>query len=155
METKDTRAKPSNAYAGEPRNPNQINVSNKKNANFYVFLGKKLLQENDTIELHALGNAISTSVIAAENLVRYFSTFIYFIFIETSMLSSRKSKLRPSQLRETEETQREPNSSSLLRSIQTSKRTWRNSMKSKKKTKRMLRPRKRASEVRWFQLQYG
>ena len=49
---------------------NQINVSTKKNPNFYVFLGKKLLQENDTIQLHSLGNAVSISVIAAENLVR-------------------------------------------------------------------------------------
>ena len=49
---------------------NQINVSNKKNANFYVFLGKKYLEEHEVIEFHALGNAVSTSVIAAENLVR-------------------------------------------------------------------------------------
>ena len=50
--------------------PNQINVSTKKNPNFYVFLGKKYLEENETVELHALGNAVSISVIAAENLVR-------------------------------------------------------------------------------------
>ncbi len=49
---------------------NQINVSTKKNANFYVFLGKKYLERYETIEMHALGNAVSTSVIAAENLVR-------------------------------------------------------------------------------------
>jgi hypothetical protein len=35
-----------------------------------VFLGKKYLESNEVIELHALGNAVSTSVIAAENLVR-------------------------------------------------------------------------------------
>jgi hypothetical protein len=45
-------------------------VSTKKNPNFYVFLGKKYLEEHDEIELHALGNAVSISVIAAENLVR-------------------------------------------------------------------------------------
>ena len=49
---------------------NQINVSTKKNANFYVFLGKKYLEKFETIEFHALGNAVSTSVIASENLVR-------------------------------------------------------------------------------------
>ncbi len=49
---------------------NQINVSTTKNPNFWVFLGKKYLEENETIEMHALGNAVSTSVIAAENLVR-------------------------------------------------------------------------------------
>jgi len=53
-----------------PENSNQINVSVKKNPNFYVFLGKKYLETHETIELHALGNAVSTSVIAAENLVR-------------------------------------------------------------------------------------
>lgn len=53
-----------------PENSNQINVSVKKNPNFYVFLGKKYLETHETIELHALGNAVSTSVIASENLVR-------------------------------------------------------------------------------------
>ena len=53
-----------------PENSNQINVSVKKNPNFYVFLGKKYFESHDTIELHALGNAVSTSVIASENLVR-------------------------------------------------------------------------------------
>ena len=45
-------------------------MSVKKNPNFYVFLGKKYLETHETIELHALGNAVSTSVIASENLVR-------------------------------------------------------------------------------------
>ena len=49
---------------------NQINVSTKKNPNFYVFLGKKYLETHETVEMHALGNAVSISVIAAENLVR-------------------------------------------------------------------------------------
>jgi len=49
---------------------NLINVSVKKTPNFYVFLGKKYLESNEEIELHALGNAVSISVIAAENLVR-------------------------------------------------------------------------------------
>jgi len=69
MESTTTRDKPSRDTAGDA-NSNQINVSNKKNSNFYVFLGKKYLEEHDTIELHALGNAVSTAVIAAENLVR-------------------------------------------------------------------------------------
>jgi DNA-binding protein len=50
--------------------PNQVNVSSKRNSNFYVFLGKQILKEHSTIEFHALGNAVSTSVMAAENLVR-------------------------------------------------------------------------------------
>lgn len=55
----------------QPReNPNIINVSNKRNQNFYVFLGKQLLKEHAWIEFHALGNAVSTAVMTAENLVR-------------------------------------------------------------------------------------
>jgi DNA-binding protein len=49
---------------------NQINVSTKRNPNFYVYICKKYFQFFETIELHALGNAVSTSVIASENLVR-------------------------------------------------------------------------------------
>ena len=33
-------------------------------------MAKKYLETHETIELHALGNAVSTSVIASENLVR-------------------------------------------------------------------------------------
>ena len=49
---------------------NQINVSNRKNQSFYVFLCKKTLEKHETLVLHALGNATSVSVIAAEKLVR-------------------------------------------------------------------------------------
>ena len=49
---------------------NQINVSNKRNQNFYVYLGKQFLETHPTIEFHALGNAVSAAVMAAENLVR-------------------------------------------------------------------------------------
>ena len=49
----------------------------KKNPNFYVFLGKKYFEAHETIELHALGNAVSTSVIASENLVRYVNHCVY------------------------------------------------------------------------------
>ena len=60
-------------------------MSNKKNANFYVFLGKKYLQEHDTVELHALGNAVSTSVIASENLVR--NNYAEFAEIKTKTIT--------------------------------------------------------------------
>lgn len=50
--------------------PNIISVSNKRNSKFYVYLGKQILKEHETIELHALGNAVSMAVIAAENLTR-------------------------------------------------------------------------------------
>jgi len=49
---------------------NVINVSTAKNPNFWIFLGKKYLEEHESVEMHALGNAVSTAVIASENLVR-------------------------------------------------------------------------------------
>ena len=81
-----------------PENSNQINVSVKKNPNFYVFLGKKYFETHDTIELHALGNAVSTSVIASENLVR--NNYAVFKEIRTRTITvqgargdSKKAKL--------------------------------------------------------------
>ena len=49
---------------------NVILVSSKRKTNFYVNLAKKLFQDHESIEFHALGNAISMSVMATENLVR-------------------------------------------------------------------------------------
>ena len=79
-------------------NSNQINVSTKKNPNFYVFLGKKYLEEHETVEMHALGNAVSISVIAAENLVRNeYATFSEIktktITVEGAKGDSKKAKL--------------------------------------------------------------
>ena len=71
-------------------NSNQINVSTKKNPNFYVFLGKKYLEENETVELHALGNAVSISVIAAENLVR--NNYATFAEIKTKTITVQGNK---------------------------------------------------------------
>merc|ERR1711939_573038 len=81
-----------------PENSNQINVSVKKNPNFYVFLGKKYFETHETIELHALGNAVSTSVIASENLVRNkYATFKEIrtrtITVQGSRGDSKKAKL--------------------------------------------------------------
>lgn len=75
-----------------PENSNQINVSVKKNPNFYVFLGKKYLETHETIELHALGNAVSTSVIAAENLVR--NNYATFQKIQTKTITVQASNNR-------------------------------------------------------------
>jgi len=81
-----------------PENSNQINVSVKKNPNFYVFLGKKYFETHETIELHALGNSVSTSVIASENLVRNnYATFKEIrtrtITVQGSRGDSKKAKL--------------------------------------------------------------
>ena len=74
----------------EPPKSNQINVSTKKNSNFYVFLGKKYLEENETVELHALGNAVSISVIAAEKLVR--NNYATFLEIKTKTITVQGNK---------------------------------------------------------------
>ena len=63
MESKEESKRPD-------REGNVINVSVNKKPNFYVFLGKKIFQEHETVELHALGNAVSICAIAAESLVK-------------------------------------------------------------------------------------
>ena len=67
------------AKKAQRRDDNTIQVSSRRNANFYVYLAKKIMENHETVELHALGNAVSLGVIAAENLVRYF-IFILIIF---------------------------------------------------------------------------
>lgn len=132
-----------------PENSNQINVSTKKNPNFYVFLGKKYLEEHETVELHALGNAVSTSVIAAENLVRY-ATILWYINIETNMLPSKTSVLRQSQSKVTEEIARKPSYSSLWREVQNFSKTWRGSTRSEKRMRKMPKPRKKPKSEESF-----
>ena len=50
-----------------------------------MFLGKKYLEEHPEVEFHALGNAVSTSVIAAENLVR--NNYAEFVRIHTKTIT--------------------------------------------------------------------
>jgi len=57
-----------------------------------VFLGKKYLETHETVELHALGNAVSTSVIAAENLVR--NNYASFSEIKTKTITVQASNNR-------------------------------------------------------------
>ena len=50
---------------------NIINVSTQKNFTFFVFLAKKFLEQNETVELHALGSAVTHAVQAADNLIKH------------------------------------------------------------------------------------
>ena len=50
--------------------PNVISVSNRNEHTFYVNLGKYRLNDHGKIEIHALGQAISKGVEAADNLVK-------------------------------------------------------------------------------------
>lgn len=55
-------------------------------------MGKKYLESHEEIELHALGNAVSTSVIAAENLVR--NQYASFKEIRTETITVQTSNNR-------------------------------------------------------------
>jgi len=92
MVERSEQAQSTAAQAEAVENPNQINVSVKKTPNFYVFLGKKYLEKEEEIELHALGNAVSTSVIAAENLVR--NQYATFKSIRTETITVQTSNNR-------------------------------------------------------------
>jgi len=92
MVERSEQAQSTAAQAEAAENPNQINVSVKKTPNFYVFLGKKYLEKEEEIELHALGNAVSTSVIAAENLVR--NQYATFKSIRTETITVQTSNNR-------------------------------------------------------------
>lgn len=50
---------------------NKLQISSKKDAKFFTFLAKIFLKEYQEVELHALGEAISTSVRVAETLDRF------------------------------------------------------------------------------------
>merc|ERR1719453_703023 len=69
---------------------NQINVSNRKNQSFYVYLAKKTLEKHDDLVLHALGNATTISVIAAENLVK--NGYADYVSLETKTIEVEESR---------------------------------------------------------------
>ena len=50
---------------------NKLQISNQRDFKFYNFLAKIFLKAFDTVELHALGEAISLSVRVAENMNRF------------------------------------------------------------------------------------
>ena len=69
---------------------NQVNVSNRKNKSFYVFLGKKILEKHDTLVMNALGNATSISVMAADTLVR--NGYAVYTKMETHTISVEQTR---------------------------------------------------------------
>ena len=50
---------------------NILQISNKREVRFFIFLSKIYLKKFEEIELHALGDAISLSVRVAESLARF------------------------------------------------------------------------------------
>ena len=50
---------------------NKVTITAARNSSYYVFVCKKALLNHDTIELHALGLAMSACVSAADALIKY------------------------------------------------------------------------------------
>merc|ERR1711976_470161 len=50
---------------------NEVNISTRRDARFYIFLAKIILKKFNSIELKALGQAADICVRVAENLERY------------------------------------------------------------------------------------
>merc|ERR1711981_105331 len=73
---------------------NEVNISTRRDARFYIFLAKIILKKFGEIELKALGQAADVCVRVAENLERYKYANIQRIYSETIDLedSDRKRK---------------------------------------------------------------
>merc|ERR1712196_685271 len=73
---------------------NEVNISTRRDARFYIFLSKIILKKFGEIELKALGQAADICVRVAENLERYKYGNIKRIYSETIDLedSDRKRK---------------------------------------------------------------
>ena len=73
---------------------NEVNVSTKREARFYIFLSKVILKKFGEIQLNAQGQAADICVRVAENLERYNYAKINRIYSETIDLddSDRKRK---------------------------------------------------------------
>ena len=65
-------------------------MSNRKNQAFYVYLCKKTLEKYDEVVLHALGNATSVSVVAAEKLVR--NGYAEYVSLVTKTIEVQESR---------------------------------------------------------------
>merc|ERR1712113_436014 len=90
MESVDVKDTPAAAEGELNIESNQINVSNRKNQSFYVYLAKKTLEKHDDLVLHALGNATTISVIAAENLVK--NGYADYVSMETKTIEVEESR---------------------------------------------------------------
>eukprot|EP00331_Platyophrya_macrostoma_P021341 CAMPEP_0176447778 /NCGR_PEP_ID=MMETSP0127-20121128/25276_1 /TAXON_ID=938130 /ORGANISM="Platyophrya macrostoma, Strain WH" /LENGTH=122 /DNA_ID=CAMNT_0017834373 /DNA_START=15 /DNA_END=383 /DNA_ORIENTATION=+ len=93
----------------KPEN-NRVQISAKKDAGFYVFIAKLFLLDFETIELHGLGDAITTGVKVGETLTRYGYTVIQKIETQT---------LQPTE--ETEKGQRRGKKAKLIITLKRSK----------------------------------
>lgn len=76
-------------------NDNKLQISIKKDVNFFIFLSKIFLKQFPEVELHALGEAISSSVKVAENLERFGLATISKIDLFTHTFEKEENHERP------------------------------------------------------------
>ena len=69
-----------------------------------MYLSKKILEKHDELILHALGNATTTSVIAAESLVR--NGYADYVKMETKTIDVEESRKNKSSNEKEEEARR-------------------------------------------------
>ena len=55
-----------------------------------MYLAKKVLEDNEVVELHALGSAVSSAVQAADNLIKHKYVTLDKIYTESVMLPRRE-----------------------------------------------------------------
>ena len=108
-------------------------MSNRKNQAFYVYLCKKTLEHHEDLVLHALGNATSVSVVAAEKLVR--NGYADYVSLVTKTIEVEESRRNHRGNKDTEGGEREQNQprlvkrAKLLITLKRSKDFWENMKK--------------------------
>ena len=70
MEDAKTEPRPEPKKKLDPET-NQLQISGRKNLNFFTFLSKIFLKKFEEVELHALGQAISVCARLGERLQRF------------------------------------------------------------------------------------
>merc|ERR1712066_473503 len=76
---------------GDP-DSKEVNISNRRDAKFYIFLSKVVLKKFGELELKALGQAADICVRVSENLERFGYAKIKRIFSETVDLDDNDRK---------------------------------------------------------------
>jgi len=99
MSTTQNQTKKPETKSGEkerlPENKSKIQVSSSKRPlNFYVYLTKKFLQDEETVELSGLGNAINTVVSCSEILKSSGAALIKKIETSSVQIQSTKQQNR-------------------------------------------------------------
>ena len=79
---------------GRNRDDNIVHVSNNRSFTFYVFLAKKIFENHETVELHALGGATELAVKSCENLIRHGYATLESIKTDTIELDNQQKRAK-------------------------------------------------------------